>query len=420
MSIELHAVQRIRFISEGSAFAVDKSGDPGIGDFTDLPIREGSAQLTLTRDSLDPQQLVQSRLEYRKEVLGKRSATLAFTLNLAPTGVAANASTIAVSGATQTLLGIVCGATRTGVAGSTSAAGSSASVINVATGHGTRFVAGSAMGWVNASGVLETREVESVSTDAVTLKHAFSGSPANSDPLYNCTTVYMTEDPATSLQFAVQGAEDQDQWLLLGGQAVGGIQVAIDPSGQALPSITVNMTFANWLDVAEMESAFGGIGTATYTNYEPIVGHAGELRVFTVGAPTLNTSSLVHCSALAFAPAISYVPVTSHSGTNTVFRWRAARAAPPCEGSWTSPYQDLTWWTARNNRTDKAVFFQMGTAAGSTVMISAPTVQIVNPQRVADGSQIAAETIAWKARRDTDVGSAVTEIAKSPFRIHFF
>ena len=53
-------------------------------------------------------------------------------------------------------------------------------------------------------------------------------------------------------------------------------------------------------------------------------------------------------------------------------------------------------------------------------MISAPTVQIVNPQRVADGSQIAAETIAWKARRDTDVGSSVTEIAKSPFRIHFF
>jgi len=56
MSIEVQAVQRIRAFSE-STFGADSSAS--IGSFTDLPIVEGTAQLTLTRDELDPGQLVQ-------------------------------------------------------------------------------------------------------------------------------------------------------------------------------------------------------------------------------------------------------------------------------------------------------------------------------------------------------------------------
>jgi len=422
MSIEVHSVQRVRAIIESAGnFAVDQTSSPGLASFFDLAIREGSGQLVLTRDSLDPQQLVQSRVEYRKEVLGKRSATLAFTLNLAPTGVVANASTSTVLSSELSILAAIFGGSTSGTAGSTSSTGSSATVINVQTGHGARFAVGSALGWVNASGVLETREIESISTDAITLKHALSGSPADTNVIYNCVTIHYTEDPATSVQMLVEGVESDDRWLLLGGQAVGGVQLAIDPSGQALPGLTINMTFADWKQSDETAGTVTGtIGTATYSNYLPIVGHAGELRVFTVGASTLNTSSLVHCSALAFAPAVAYGPVTSPSGKNTIFRWRASRAAPPCTGSWTAPYEALTRWTERNNRTDKAVFYQMGAAAGQTVLLSAPTVQLVNPQRVADGADIAAETIEWKARRDTDVGSSTTELAKSPFRMHFF
>jgi hypothetical protein len=422
MSIEVHSVQRVRAIIEAAgSFAIDQTSSPGLASFLDLAIREGSGQLTLTRDSLDPQQLVQSRVEYRKEVLGKRSATFAFTLNLAPTGVVANSTTVTVLSNELTILGAIFGGSRSGNEGSTAQSASTATVINVATGHGVRFAAGGALGWVNASGVLETREIESISTDAITLKHALSGSPASSDIIYNCVTIHYTEDPTTSVQMLVEGVESDDRWLLLGGQAVGGVQLAIDPSGQALPGITVNMTFADWKQSNETAGTVTGtIGTATYSNYLPITGHAGELRVFTVGASTLNTSSLVHCSAIAFAPAVAYGPVTSPSGKNTIFRWRASRAAPPATGSWTSPYEALTRWTERNNRTDKAVFYQMGAAAGQAVLISAPTVQLTNPQRVADGSDIAAETVEWKARRDTDVGSSTTELAKSPFRLHFF
>jgi len=45
-------------------------------------------------------------------------------------------------------------------------------------------------------------------------------------------------------------------------------------------------------------------------------------------------------------------------------------------------------------------------------------VQIVNPQRVADGSQLAGQTVAFKGRRDTDTGASTTALAKSPVRIH--
>jgi len=415
VSIELHNVQRIRVWSE-SSFAFDGTGT--LANYTDLPIREGTAQMTLTRDSLDPQQNVQSRFEYREEVLGKRSATLTFVMNLAPTGTAANASTAAITSGLGRLLKAVMGGETLGQ-GSTSPAMSSAINPAVATGHGSRFTAGGVMGWVNSSGVLEVREIESVSGDTVTLKHAFSAAPADGNVLFNAATYFLTEDPTESLQFIVEGAESDDRWLLLGGQAVGGMQIAIDPTGAQLPSVTFNFTFADWKDSTETTASLTGtIGTATYSAYEPIVGHAGEFRAFTVGASTLSTSSLVHVSALAFTPAVSYAPVTSPNGTNTVLRWRAARAAPPCEGSFTTPYESLTWFTGRNSRTDYSLMYRMGTAAGSTVVITAPTVQAINPQRVADASEIAAQTVQWKARRDTDVGSSTTAQAKSPWRIH--
>lgn len=304
-------------------------------------------------------------------------------------------------------------------AGSTSSTGSTATVVNVQSGHGSRFSVGGVLGWVNASSLLEVREIESIATDAITLKHALSGSPSSTNAIYNAATYYMTEDPSESLQFIVEGVESDDRWLLLGGQAVGGMTLAFDITGASLPSVTVNLTFASWKYASETSGTItGAISTATYSNYEPITGHAGELRVFTVGASTLVTSSIVHCSTLAFTPKIVFVPVTSPSGTMTISRWRAGRAMPPVEGSFTTYFQDATWFTARDSRTDKAVFYQAGQTAGSTVMISAPTVQIVNPQRVPDASQLAGQAIAFKGRRDSDVASSTSEVAKSPFRIH--
>jgi hypothetical protein len=417
MSIEISSVQRLRVYVE-STFGSDAT--MSINDFVDVPANEGSIQATITTDELDPMQVVQSRFQGREKVLGKRSATLQFAMNLAPTGTAANASTTAVTSALGILLKATMGGENLGIGG-TATTGSSATVINLTSGHGARFASGMALGWVNASGVLEIREIESVSSDAVTLKHALSGSPASSDVIYNCATYYFTEDPSTSLQFLLQGREAQDSWLLVGGQAVGGVTIAFDVTGAALPTATFNFTFAGYYEQDEIAAAPTAIGTASFSAYSPIVGQAGELRVFTVGAATLVTSSLVHCSALAFTPKISFVPVPSPSGINTVYRWRAARVNPPVEGSFTPFFEDLTWFQARDAKTDKAIFYRYGVAAGAAVMVSAPTVQILNPQR-ADAGEIASQTISWAGRIDTDIGSPAssTAIARSPFRIHIF
>lgn len=414
MSIEVQNVQRLRVWSE-SSFAFDGTGT--LGNYTEVPAIEGSISAAVNVDSIDDGSLVQHLYGYREETLGKRSATLSFSLNLAPTGTAAVTGTSAITSALGTILKAVMGA-ETLAAGSTSSTGSTAIVVNVQAGHGSRWVPGGAMGWVNASSVLEAREIESISTDAITLKHGFSGAPSSTNPLYNAATYTFSQDPTESLQFILSGVESDDRWLFLGGQCTG-MTLAFDLTGAAMPKATFNFQFANWKTSAETTGSItGAIGTSTYTGFSPIVGFAGDLRAYTVATATFSTSTRIHASAIAFNPKIAFVPVTSPAGTNTVYRWRRARQIPPVEGSWTEPYEALTRFTARDNRADLNVTYQMGTAAGSTVYVTAPRVQVVNPQRAPDAQQLAGQTVSWKGRTDGDVGSTTTDVATSPFRIH--
>lgn len=417
MSIEIHSVQRLRAFVEAT-FGADSSGS--IGSFTDIPAIEGSATVTLTRDELDPGQLVQHIDEGRERVLGKRKAVLSFSVNIAPTGTAAVNGVTSITSGLGLLLKAVMGGEQL-AEGSVSAAGSTATAVNVSPGDSGQWTAGRAMGWVNAAGVLEVREVESVADPVVTLKRAFSGAPATSDVLYNAATYYMTANPSTSLAMAVEGLESDDRWLLTGGQAEGGMSLAIDLTGGALPKATFNFTFARWYSSSETASSLtGALGTATYSAFSPIVGEAGMYEVWVNGTSTYTAATqLIPVSAVSFDPHCTFVGVTSPSGVNTVKQWTKARNPDsPVMGQFTTPYEGLTWFDHRNSKTDLGVMYVAGVAGGSTVALSAPTVQVLNPQRIADAGGIAAQTVDWKGRRDSDVGGSTTDLAKSPFRIH--
>lgn len=419
--MDVQAVQRIRFqvVAATPTAAVGADSSASIASFIDLPFREGTAQMVLTRDELDPMQAVQNIYEGRERVLGKRSATLSVTVNLSPTGTAAVTGTTAITSPIGRLLKAVMGGENL-AAGSTSAT-STAIVLKCATAsHCNRWAAGCVVGWSNGTFV-EWRGVESVSTStSVTLKHAFSGTPAAGNIFYNAATYYMTADPDTTVDFLVEGLDSDDRFLLTGGQAVSGIGITFDLTGAAIPSVTFNFTFANWYASNETGSSITGtLGTATYSATSPIVGEAGEFRSWTVGASTYVTTSRLHVSAVTWEPHLSYVPVTSPSGRNTIWRWKAARNSDsPVAGSFTIPYEDTTWFANRNSLADKNAMQVAGTAGGYAVILDAPTIQILNPQRAADASGIAAQTLMWKGRRDTDVGSSTSELAKSPFRIH--
>lgn len=420
--MDVQAVQRIRFqvVAATPTAAIGADSSASISSFVDLPVREGSAQMVLTRDELQPMTMKQHIDEGEERVLGKRSATLTFTVNLAPTGTAAVTGTSAITSPLGRLLKAVMGGEDL-AAGSTSAT-STAIVLKCSTAsHASRWAAGKVVGWSNSSSVVEWRGVESVSptSGTVTLKHAFSGTPSAGNAFYNAAAYYMTADPDTTIDMLVEGLDSDDRFLLTGGQAVGGMSLTFDLTGAAIPSVTFNLTFANWYASNETGSAITGtLGTASYSATEVIVGEAGEFRCWTVGASTYVTTSRLHVSAMTWEPHISYVPITSPSGRNTVWRWKKARNPDsPVQGSFTIPYEDTTWFANRNSKADKNAMYVAGVAAGSAVIVDAPTIQILNPQRAADASGIAAQVLMWKGRRDTDVGSSTNDLAKSPLRI---
>lgn len=414
MAIQIKSVESMRVIVE-STFATDATGS--LGSFTYVPFNEGSATLTINTSEMDPLSAVQSRYEAREMVLGPRECSLKFTINLAPTGTAAGSAVAAVSGALGILLKATMGGEHLGTG--TTFTGGTAIVPTVTSAAG--LVEGGYIGWANSAGVTEWRQIKSISGASVTLAHGFSGAPANADVCYAAATYYFTEDPATSLQFIVSGQNTYDRWLCLGCQAVGGFDIAIDPTGKAIPTVTFNMKGALYYDENQTAGNIGGtISDATYTNYNPIVEYVGDFHMFTVGTPTYTaTTSRVHVSAVSWKPKVAFVPVTSPAATaatlggSPIYRWRGARANPPLEGTFTTYMDSLTWWTNRDAKADMAQQMTIGKSAGSAIVLAAPTVQVLNPQRSASDQEIEGQVVTFKARRNTDT-ALTTELAKSP------
>ncbi len=286
------------------------------------------------------------------------------------------------------------------------------------------MVAGCYIGWRNTSNVVEWRRVKAINTLAITLDHGFSGAPSNSDVCYACATYYVTEDPDTSLQFICYGQSTSDRWLVLGAQALGGFDIATDPSGKAIPTITFNFEAANYYDSTQTAGTItGAIGDATYTNYQPIVEFVGDLHMFTVGSPTyVATTSRVHVSALAYKPKTVFVPVTSpaaypaqHGGMPWL-RMRGGRIFPPVAGSFTTWMDSRTWWTNRDAKADMCFEYTTGITAGLAVILGAPTVQPLNPQRGASDQEIEGVVVSYEGRLNSDT-ALTTDLALSPYLI---
>jgi hypothetical protein len=414
MSYEINALRSLRIYTEpANSYGVDNSATPA--DFIDVPMTEGFAMGAPAREMLDPM-LAQVRLDGRAErVAGKRSAAMQIAMLLASHGVDMVGNETQPSATTwalrRLLTAVIGGVSLTGTEASatTVQAGTTSTVVNVTTNHGDRWTPNSPIGCI-VNGALEVREVLSVSTDAITVKEAFSATPTTGQSVRGGVTFYPTEDPDTSMQFIAQGRETADHFLYRGMQ--GGFQIEAKPGQFAKATFDLKGCAATKL------SDHSGINVPSIANWSPVACVATAFTAPTVGSSTLTP---VYASDVTVQLGFAYEPVTAWGGTETILRMRRQRPRDGVLGrvSFVVPYEDSTWIAARDDREDRALFMQIGNAPGATILVSFPTVQVVDVQRSASATQISGQTVVCETRHDTSAAADTTERRYAALRLHF-
>lgn len=416
MSYEDARLGRTRiYVEPDGSYAVDDSANVASNSI-DFPTIEGSIQATRGDTWLDPGTMQQYKDQYEEEVLGPKSCTLSFDTILSPpdTSLTGNGAPITeTTWWTARLLKTIMGALT---APSTSAAttlvvvgSTTTTVVNVTTGHGVRFPKGTAIGCV-VNGKYEYREVLSRSTDLISVKVAFSAIPTAGTTIRASYTFSMTENPLTSLQVVHEGAEPYNRFCYRGLQ--GGF--SLDVSSGQLPKMSFSLTGAIWAKLTN-----SALAAATITNLKPSASFNNEFIVATVGS---TTRTVVHAVNETWTPGITYEPVRSAAGTETVVRMTRVRNNRVIQGSF-NPYFDssgLDWYALAAANTDLAMFKQIGSATTEGgILLAAPTVQIQTPQRAQNGN-LDALSVSWKGRHDAAGAAPTTDLERSAFRIHLF
>ncbi len=400
MTIEIHKLQTIAVIAESAGqYAVDKtSAGTSLGSLTAVPFLEGTSTLTLGQAMLPNTQAQQYIDQIAEDIVGIRSWSMSMTMYLASTGTAADASTSSTTSPLGIFLKAIMGAEALS-AGSTVASGGGVGGFVATGGQGTRLTAGNAV-LVNS----QARKIKTRSTDTITYAQEISSVSAGT--VYRSATYSMVEDPDTSLQFAVQGVETHDRWILMGGQ--GSFTLNIPIAG--LPTITFTLSGADWLNYTG-----SALTAASYTATSPAVVMSSE---FTLPTNAVTARNALDVQSLSISPNINYAPIRTPAGVMTILRMRRQRSVPAATMQFQTTYDAQTYWTGRAARTDYGFAFQIGATAGSTVLIDIGTCQITDVQRSEVDPQLAGQTVSLKARNDADCGTASTALERSFMKIY--
>lgn len=417
MSIEPDALNYVGVYEEpAGSYQVDNSDTPG--DFLAFPYEEGTLQFSGMEQVLHP-----APGKVRKDgdvegVIGPRSCTGTLTATLHSHGTDCDGqadpptkSTWALLRVLQTIMGgvLLDGGTSETSSSQTTVQSSTTTTVTVDAGHGSRFAAGGVIACKTGafSDALEAREIKSVSSDTITVKEAFSASPVASSPVRGGVTVYLTEDPDSSLQVLIEGLEGSDGAVYRGMQ--GGFSLTLPVGG--LGQIAFALAGAGWSNM----DVDGGATNPVYGVYQPIALDPLTLSVPVMGSTTRN---VVEESELTVEPGITYAPQRSGAAAETIARMVRRESRPVIQGSFVCPLEDRTWWIAKEARTKHAIFAQCGATEGQIMLISIPTVQIVDVQRAPSGEGIRGQRVTFRGRHDEDIAGS-TEVGYSALRIHF-
>jgi hypothetical protein len=420
MTVQVSALGRTRICAE-AAFAVDETGT--LANFLDLPIVENSGTFVPLIEHLEPELQQQYLHSYTnsKMVLAKKSSTLALTTYLAGTGAPQDGNdTWSTTWALGRLLAALMGSAYQGtpqVAATLVTAGSTTSSINVTAGHGTGLGSpGGAYAIELVSGLIEAREILSCTANTVVPKVAHSEAPAAGKKVYWATTFGLTNNLAgflSTLQFLVEGAEAGDGYVGLGMQGT----MSIDITQGQIAKLSAQLTGASWA-----RPSVTSLSAATIANFSPIAHMTSELILGTGTLTATQTRNLVSHSSSTWTPGLANLAVTSPEGpaSSGIIGWKRARGRA-ITGQ-VQVYDDTAtnWITADANRTDLALFQQVGMTTSGIVLLSAPTVQLsVVPPRT-PANDLYGFLVSWAGRNDEAIATPTTDVQRSAFRVHIF
>jgi len=417
-------IHRMRVAQEAAGaanFAQELSGS--IGSFLDVQ-HKGPAFASLPREMLANEALVQRHFQTRLSVPGAKMPEISIDTYMTPTGAALidnvytgsppSDPTFALGVILQTILGGYLteeGSTEDAVAASTP------SEITVATGHGTRFVAGGVAGFT-VGGAVQARQLLDVTGDVLKPTMALSAAPTDAGIVYNAHNFYLRSLGAATkaLQLIVESEDRDDLHWLLGLQAQ---SLSLDFSLRQLVGLALQLKGADWLQDDSVGSPLGGgaLAAGTLTDGDPIPALDGECLFgpAPTGAAAATLAS-VDASAVAISPQISHREVSAPGGVNGVRRWELDIKPEMATCELTLPSESgiiKTLETARDAKTAYMLAYQQNNVGGSTAFVTLPRLQITDVQP-SDSSGTRGVKVSARAL-ENDV--ATTDIGRSPMVI---
>ena len=429
MTIYAHPVKRARIFEEPNiSFATDHSGT--LGDYLELPfVQDPPCTHEPGSPFIDPGMYHQRIDGHNKKVPLPRFGALGCTLPLATLDARVANGATAPQSALGRLLKILMGGEQLGIsrtvaAGATTTVVELDSITGVAIGGTLAFATGT-------GGRLEARIVADISSTTVTLMHALSNAPATSSIAIAAANYYLygvDGSLTTSLQAIVEGLAPHGRILYRGGwpTSFGISQLA---PGQ-LPRVSTDWRFAAWdKDATAAASLSGTLGRSVYVNNRVHTVTDSYLMFHPVtagGAASIGTELLA--PVIEFNPNIAYETHMSPSGINTIvqaLRVPADQGAGSGSWSFVIPYEDESWETLRDDETDIAISYQIGSSAlRGGMLLTSGTCQVtsVTPEAIGkiDGIRVVCEAREDEGVDVTGLTGAALHQAFSPWRLAFF
>ncbi len=421
MTVVVSNVQRARIIQE-STFATDATAS--MASWLDLPFVEGTMNVQLL-EPLETPLITQQHIDaYPNKVHMPKRARAAFDINLAGLGLATGLRT---QGPLGMLLKVALGGEVLGTGTTVNDAGATTTVVILTSAAG--LTAGGAVAFATGTGGrLEMREIKTISSNTITLKHALTSAPANGSTCYAAAMYYPSTELSSgysySLQLLVEGIETDDRFLLLGGQIASPPRFTV-ANGQ-IARMSFEWEFANWFyaDGVNTSGDFVGpaLANATYVYSVPLVVKDSEYRVFDVGTTSIS-NTLMGAPSYEFATSIAYTPHLAPGGTQNILGWVRLRTAPLTSGSFTIPYEAETWRTEKAEDDRRAVALQIGSsptlATGGGALLVHTNVQITDVQ-MTDIGGIKGQVVSYEGSIEADLSVSSTDWHTAAMRIHLF